>query len=97
MYRWSVASVRPRVYRGAFPVSAHYHFRLRGPLLDVSNYAYMIKLIEDALVASGVLPDDGPKYVGSITITGEKISKDEKDEVVVELSNPQRKLQKKIG
>lgn len=37
---------------------------------DLSNYTYAIKLIEDGLVASGVLKDDTNEYVQSIRIYG---------------------------
>lgn len=64
----------------------HYHFRLRGSRLDISNHAYMQKMCEDALVAAGVLPNDDPKHVGSITITAEKAGKSEPEEVTVEIA-----------
>ena len=35
---------------------------------DCSNYAYAVKLIEDGIVRAGVIEDDSPKYVTSVTI-----------------------------
>lgn len=35
---------------------------------DCSNYAYAAKMIEDGLVKAGILKDDTPEYVRSITI-----------------------------
>lgn len=35
---------------------------------DCSNYAYAAKMIEDGLVKAGILKDDTPVYVRSITI-----------------------------
>lgn len=82
-YHLAMLVVRPAPYTGTYPVACHYHFRLRGTALDVSNCAYMLKMTEDALVTSGVLPDDCPKYVGQITISYEK---GPTDEVVVTIS-----------
>lgn len=85
-YHFAVMSANPRPYTGPFPIHAHYHFKLRGNRLDISNHSYMLKMTEDGLVACGVIPDDSPKYINAITITAEK-AKDDEDEVVeVELS-----------
>ena len=40
--------------------------------LDVSNHAYLFKMIEDALVKCKVINDDTDKYVKSITIEKQK-------------------------
>lgn len=78
----------PRIteYTGRYPVHVHYHFKLAGTALDISNYAYMVKLIEDALVKHGVLKGDAPKYVAGITTTAEKVPKHSLDEVEVTIS-----------
>ena len=39
-----------------------------GRARDLSNYSYGIKLIEDSLVASGILVDDTDRYVQSIRV-----------------------------
>lgn len=49
--------------------------------LDVSNHAYLFKLIEDSLVKCGLLKDDTDKYVGKITLEKQK----EFDGVIVEV------------
>jgi Holliday junction resolvase RusA-like endonuclease len=36
--------------------------------LDVSNHAYLVKLIEDSLVHNGILKDDTREYVGEIVM-----------------------------
>jgi protocatechuate 3,4-dioxygenase beta subunit len=82
-YQYAVTSALPEKYTGHFPASTHYHFKIKGRGLDISNYAYMQKLLEDSLVAHGVLPDDTPKYVGELRITAEKAPKGAQDEVVV--------------
>lgn len=66
-------------YSGTFPVHVHYHFRLHGTPLDISNHAYMLKMVEDGLVARGILPGDEPKYVARISVTAEKDKADEVD------------------
>lgn len=81
-YFYAVLAHKPPVYTGTYPVHAHYHFRLHGSRLDISNHAYMLKMTEDALVAAGILPGDEQKYVGQITITAERIT-DGCDEVEV--------------
>ena len=70
-------------YEGNFPVKCHYHFKLSGPQLDISNHAYMVKMVEDALVANGVIPEDDQKYVSEIRVTAEKVKKTALNEVDV--------------
>lgn len=85
-YRFAVMSIKPKPYNGPFPVHTHYHFKLRGKPLDISNHAYMQKLTEDSLVVCGVIPDDSQKYVSGINITAEKVKNNEDELVIVELS-----------
>lgn len=84
-YQYAVLSSNPKPYTGSFPVHVHYHFKLRGQRLDISNHAYMTKMVEDGLVACGVLPEDDQNYVSGITTTAEKIVKTEDEVVVVEI------------
>lgn len=53
-------------------MAMHYHFRLAGSPLDVSNHAYMLMMVENRLVAADVLPGDDQRYVASITTDGEE-------------------------
>lgn len=53
----------------------------------MSNHAYMLKMVEDGLVHSGVLPGDEPKYVGSYSVSGEKIDKTGANEVEVTIAS----------
>lgn len=69
-------------FSGAFPCHIEYRFKMRGRGLDSSNLAYMAKLVEDGLVHSGIIPDDSPKYVRSMTLVTEK----GEDEVEVTIS-----------
>jgi len=59
--------VRPRP-----PYYTHYHFILWGAQLDQTNLVGMVKPLEDGLVKCGVLIDDSPEYVKSVTVTQEK-------------------------
>lgn len=89
-YWYAVMEAKIATYSGSFPVHAHYHFILHGKVLDSGNVAFMAKCVEDSLVACGVLPDDGPKYVASMLLTTEKAKKGEADRVEVELSTMYR-------
>ncbi len=73
-------------YNGPFPASVSYHFRLNGSRLDVSNHAYMTKMVEDGLVACGVLPEDDQQHVSQITISSEHIKKGQPNEVEVTIA-----------
>jgi hypothetical protein len=86
MYYMAVLASRPEQYVGDFPVAVHYHFKVRGSRLDISNHAYMLKMLEDSLVACGVLPGDEQQYVGRITITAEKADKTADDVAVIHIS-----------
>lgn len=66
-----LASNIPR-YHGAYPVRMRYHFRVPGTKLDISNHAYMLKMVEDALVHAKIIEEDDQRYVREITITSEK-------------------------
>lgn len=85
-YREAVWASQPPKWEGSYPVACHYHFRLSGSRLDVSNHAYMVKMVEDGLVANEVLPDDDQKYVAQISVTTEYVKKGEPNEVDVTLS-----------
>lgn len=82
-YFYAIQEAKIGPWQGSYPLDAHYHFKVKGTPLDVSNYAYMLKMTEDALVAAGVLLGDDPKYVRSIKITAEKAEKDDLDKVEV--------------
>lgn len=86
-YRLAVQVAKPKPYDGPFPVHCHYHFRLAGSRLDLSNHAYMLKMIEDGLVNCGVLPGDEPKYVCSYSVSAEKIGKANENEVHVTIES----------
>lgn len=82
-YQWAVLEAKVPVWEGGFPVHIHYHFKLTGSRLDIDNHAYMEKMIADALVANGVLPDDTQEYIGAKTTTAEKLPKGESNRVEV--------------
>lgn len=82
-YHYAVMDAKPKKYTGEYPVEMHYHFKLNGSPLDISNHAYMVKMVEDGLVACGIIVDDTQKYVSKISVTSEKQVKGEPDVVVV--------------
>jgi len=74
-YHWAVLATGAPKYNGPFPCTVHYHFRLNGSRLDVSNHAYMVKMVEDGLVSAGVLPEDDQTIVKEIRVTTEYVPK----------------------
>jgi len=66
-----------------YPVEITYIFRFKGRLLDTTNVAYMAKVVEDCLVAHGVLSNDSPQYVGATHLYSEKGARDEVEIYVV--------------
>lgn len=56
--------------------SITFEFLLKGKLLDCSNCSFMGKMIEDALVKVGVLQNDTPEFVKSVTYISKKGTKD---------------------
>jgi Holliday junction resolvase RusA-like endonuclease len=71
-YYLAVLAANVPRWTGPLPVAMHYHFRLSGSRLDISNHAYMLKMVEDALVHTRVIPADDQKHVAQITITAER-------------------------
>jgi hypothetical protein len=45
---------------------------MTGKPLDITNHAYMVKLLEDGMVQAGVIPGDEQKFVGSVTISARR-------------------------
>lgn len=73
---------RFKAYEEPVSIVATFYFKQRP--LDCSNCSYMYKLIEDCIVEYGILPDDSPKWVKSITL---KSLKSDRDYVDVEIKN----------
>jgi len=59
-------------FSGPFPCRVEYRFKLKGKPLDASNLAFCAKLVEDGLVQCGIIPDDSPQYVKSVTLVTAK-------------------------
>jgi Holliday junction resolvase RusA-like endonuclease len=62
-----------------YPVDIHFDFYLKKPL-DSSNCSYMGKLLEDCLVAHGVLKDDNFKQVRKVSFLSHE---DKEDKVTI--------------
>ena len=65
-----------RIDKEAYPVDLHFIFTFKKQPLDCSNCTYMVKLLEDGLIEHGIIKDDKPNYVGSITIFSSKGAED---------------------
>ena len=70
----------------SYPVHVTYHFCMAKRRYDVSNLAYMVKLIEDGLCAAEILRGDGPNDVYRITTTQEKIDHKKRSSVIVTIN-----------
>jgi len=65
-----------------YPVDINYIFSFKGKTLDTTNCSYMVKMLEDGLVKSGVLEDDDPKHVSFTGIYSQKGKKDEVEIII---------------
>ena len=82
-YHWMIKKVKKHIQKPhSFPVKIMYHFSFRGRVFDSSNCSFMQKMLEDALVKEGFLPDDSYQYVWFNGIT---IRKGPQDQVTIEI------------
>lgn len=77
---WSKRHAMTKVYREAIawqatrhrgistPVRITAEVVMKPPLMDAANYYPCVKAAIDGLIDAGVIPDDSPKYVGSVTM-----------------------------
>lgn len=67
------------------PVILHYFFYCRNRRMDIDNICgYFHKVFQDALVAGGIIPDDGWRYVRGMTDSFEIDSNNPRVEIVIE-------------
>lgn len=66
-----------------YPVNVNYIFSFKGKPLDSTNTATMAKMLEDGMVACGILEDDDWKHV---SFTGLYTQKGDTDEVEIIIS-----------
>lgn len=59
---------RPVQVVRSYPVSVRYRFFFVTRPLDTTNCTFMVKCIEDALRAIGIIAEDTPEYVGETII-----------------------------
>lgn len=69
-----------------YPLKITYTFTWKKFALDSSNCAYMVKMLEDGLVLSGVIKGDEPKYVQRSVIVSllDKTSKEDSVRIQIE-------------
>ena len=72
---WAIRAARLKPFEK--PVSVAILWAEKGRMRDPDNVAFAAKFIMDALVKTGTIPDDGQKWVRSIT-----------NEVAVDKDNP---------
>lgn len=60
-----------------YPLDVSYIFTFKDKTLDCSNTALMAKLLEDGLVAWGVIKGDEIEYIQSVTLISQKGGADE--------------------
>ena len=82
-YHWMIKRVRKHIQKPQlFPVKIMYHFFFNGRVFDNSNCSFMQKMLEDALVKEGFLPDDSYHYVWFSGVTNQK---GPQDQVTIEI------------
>lgn len=69
---------RPVKVIDAYPVEIRYRFLFSSRALDTTNCTYMVKVLEDALRAIGILEDDDPSYVARTIIESVQLPKQKK-------------------
>lgn len=87
-YHYAVMEAKPKKYQGSYPIEMHYHFKVGGKPLDITNHAFMVKMIEDGLVERGTIAGDEPHFVSKVSITSERAKKGQEDIVVVTIHQP---------
>lgn len=70
------------VRKKEYPVDLVFIFTFKKQPLDCSNCFYMAKLLEDGLVAHGIITDDKPAFVGSVSIHS---SRGKEDQVTIHI------------
>lgn len=60
-----------------YPVEITYIFNFKSKPLDTTNCTFMVKMLEDGLIAHGILKDDTPDHVSFTGIYSQKGSTDE--------------------
>lgn len=70
-----------------FPVIVSYTFIWKSKPLDASNCTYMVKLLEDGLVKSKVIPNDDVSIVSEIQIRSSQDKSIPADLVVISIAS----------
>ena len=68
-------------------VNLDFVFYFSGRLLDSSNCSYAAKILEDCLVAHGVLKDDTTKQIGRVSLESRKSEEKKADWCLIEISS----------
>lgn len=76
LYHQSLIEHRNKTVK-EYPVEITYIFNFKSKPLDTTNCTFMVKMLEDGLIAHGILKDDNPDHVSFTGIYSQKGSKDE--------------------
>ena len=89
LYHFSLLEFR-KLKIEKFPIHIHYIFEWKNNPLDSTNQFFMIKMLEDGMVANGIIPDDSPKYVRATTsevMNSLKTEKNKHDTITIVFRN----------
>jgi len=81
-------AVHTSIPEAAYPLHMSYHWHRKDKRTDPSNVAFGIKYIEDALQRAGLLDNDGPKQIQSITHTYDYGAKNDWVELTIYSESP---------
>lgn len=85
LYHQEFWPIKGKVKVEKYPVVITYDFSFKANALDSLNCAMMAKMLEDGMVAVGILKDDCPEYVAKSIITSKKVKGLAHDTVLVSI------------
>ncbi len=83
LYHEEFLPIKGKIKVAEYPVVITYDFFFKKNALDTLNCAMMAKMLEDGMVAVGILKDDSPEYVSKSVITSKAVKNLGEDKVLV--------------
>lgn len=71
-YHWLVKAQKIKYKIKKYPVKFKIIFEFKSRILDSDNCSYMVKLLIDALIKTGMLKNDDPKHLKSVELESRK-------------------------
>lgn len=87
LYHEEVLELKGKLKVAQYPVQIHYDWHFTKKPLDTLNCAFMSKMLEDGLVAIGVLEDDSPEFVARTILDSQQSDKYANDTVVITIEH----------